>query len=170
MARVEAGESAGAKPGGSAAGGSAQLVIRPRRVRWAAWIASVALLGVMTAVALLLRGVSTGVYFRTADQVAMVLLGLLIALGVLTLTLARVRADADGVEVRNLLITRWLPWSEVLEVSFPAGSRWARLELPDDEYLPVSAIQLVDGQRAVTAIGELRALHAAHNTAGSAPD
>ncbi|MDT7656583.1 MAG: hypothetical protein QOF38_1298, partial [Pseudonocardiales bacterium] len=34
----------------------------------------------------------------------------------------------------------------------------------------VSAIQLVDGQRAVTAIGELRALHAAHNTAGSAPD
>jgi hypothetical protein len=170
MARVEAGESAGAKPGGSAGGGSAQLVIRPRRVRWAAWIASVALLGVMTAVALLLRGVSTGVYFRTADQVAMVLLGLLIALGVLTLTLARVRADADGVEVRNLLITRWLPWSEVLEVSFPAGSRWARLELPDDEYLPVSAIQLVDGQRAVTAIGELRALHAAHHIAGSSPD
>ncbi|MDT7559779.1 MAG: hypothetical protein QOI68_4249, partial [Pseudonocardiales bacterium] len=85
-------------------------------------------------------------------------------------TLARVRADADGVEVRNLLITRYLPWSEVLEVSFPDGARWARLELPDDEYLPVSAIQLVDGQRAVTAIGELRALHAAHNTAGSAPD
>jgi len=31
------------------------------------------------------------------------------ALAVLTLTLARVRADAEGVEVRNLLITRWLP-------------------------------------------------------------
>jgi len=110
------------------------------------------------------------VYFRTADQVAMVLLGLLMALGILTLTLARVRADADGVEVRNLVITRWLPWSEVLEVSFPAGSRWARLELPDDEYLPVSAIQLVDGQRAVTAISQLRALHAGYLASHPSPD
>src|SRR5882757_7950653 len=134
-----------------------RLVIRPWRVRWVAWIAAVVLFVVMTAVAVALRSVSTGVYFHTDDQVAMVLLGLFMSLGVLSLTLARVRADADGVEVRNLLITRYLPWSEVLEVSFPAGSRWARLELPDDEYLPVSAIQLVDGQRAVTAIGELRA-------------
>ncbi|MDT7566526.1 MAG: hypothetical protein QOG76_5150 [Pseudonocardiales bacterium] len=147
-----------------------RLVIRPWRVRWVAWIAAVVLFVVMTAVAVALRSVSTGVYFHTDDQVAMVLLGLFMSLGVLSLTLARVRADTDGVEVRNLLITRYLPWSEVLEVSFPDGARWARLELPDDEYLPVSAIQLVDGQRAVTAIGELRALHAAHNTAGSAPD
>jgi Bacterial PH domain len=146
------------------------LVIRPLRVRWVAWVAAVVLFMVMTAIAVALRSVSTGVYFHTDDQVAMVLLGLLISLGVLSLTLARARADADGVEVRNLLITRYLPWSEVLEVSFPDGARWARLELPDDEYLPVSAIQLVDGQRAVTAIGELRALHAAHNTAGGAPE
>jgi hypothetical protein len=174
MARLETGENAGAKPGGSAGGRSAQLVIRPTRVRWAAWIAAVALFGVMTAVAVLLRNVSTGVYFRTADQVAMVLLGLLMALGVLALTLARVRADADGVEVRNLLITRWLPWSEVVEVSFPAGSRWARLELPDDEYLPVSAIQLADGQRAVAAIRQLRELHTgyleSHRSPGAPPD
>ena len=147
-----------------------ELVIRPRRVRWVAWIAAVALFVVMVAIAVALRQVSTGVYFRTDDQVAMVVLGLLISLGVLTLTLARVRADADGVEVRNLLITRRLPWSEVLEVSFPDGSRWARLELADDEYLPVSAIQLVDGQYAVTAIGRLRAMHARYSTAGSAPE
>ncbi|HEX4248803.1 MAG TPA: PH domain-containing protein [Pseudonocardia sp.] len=146
------------------------LVIRPRRVRWVAWIAAVALFAVMTVIAVVLRTVSTGIYFRTDDQVAMVLLGLLLSLGILTLTLARVRAYADGVEVRNLLIARRLPWSEVLEVSFPDGSRWARLELADDEYLPVSAIQLVDGQYAVTAIGQLRALHARYTTAGSTPD
>jgi hypothetical protein len=81
------------------------------------------------------------------------------ALGILTLTLARVRADVHGVEVRNLLLTRVVPWSEVLEVRFPDGARWARLELPDDEYLPLSAIQLVDGQRAVRAIAALRELH-----------
>jgi len=155
--------------GGPAGTGPARLVIRPRRVRWVAWICAVALFVVMTTIALQLRSVSTGVYFRTADQVAMVLLGLLIALAVLSLTLARVRADADGVEVRNLLITRRLPWSEVLEVSFPDGSRWARLELADDEYLPVSAIQLVDGQRAVAAMRELRALHAAYRDASASP-
>jgi hypothetical protein len=143
--------------------GEPPLVIRPVRVRWVAWVCAIVLVGVMTAAAALLRSASTGVYFRTADQVAMVLLGLLMALGILTLTLARVRADADGVEVRNLLVTRRLPWSEVLEVSFPDGSRWARLELPDDEYLPVTAIQLVDGPRAVTAIRQLRALHAKYH-------
>ncbi|GAA5173880.1 PH domain-containing protein [Pseudonocardia eucalypti] len=141
---------------------AAPLVIRPRRVVWVAWIAAVLLLGAMVAVAVVLRNESTGVYFRFADQVAMVLLGVFMALGVLSLTLARVRADADGVEVRNLLITRRVPWSAVLAVDFPEGARWARLELPDDEYLPLSAIQLVDGQHAVSAITALRELHAAH--------
>lgn len=144
---------------------TAPLVIRPRRVVWVAWIAAVLLLGAMVAVAVVLRTESTGVYFRFADQVAMVLLGVFMALGVLSLTLARVRADAEGVEVRNLLITRRMPWSAVLAVNFPEGARWARLELPDDEYLPLSAIQLVDGQHAVSAITALRELHAAHGPA-----
>ncbi|WP_051341251.1 PH domain-containing protein [Pseudonocardia spinosispora] len=142
-----------------------RIEIRPLRVRWVAWISAIVLVAAMTTVAVLLRTESTGVYFRTADQVAIVLLGVLIALGVLVLTLARVRADENGVEVRNLLITRTVPWSEVLEVRFPDGERWARLELPDDEYLPVSAIQLVDGQRAVAAMARLRALHAAYHSA-----
>lgn len=143
---------------------TAPLVIRPRKVVWVAWIAAVVLLGAMVAVAVVLRAESTGVYFRFADQVALVVLGLFMALGVLSLTLARVRADAEGVEVRNLLITRRVPWSAVLAVDFPEGARWARLELPDDEYLPLSAIQLVDGQHAVSAITALRELHAAHRS------
>jgi len=137
------------------------LVIRPVRVRWVAWIAALALVGVMTGVAVVLRHSTTGVYFRTADQVALVLLGIFMAAGALLPTLARVRADESGVEVRNLLITRRLSWAEVLAVSFPDGHRWARLELPDDEYLPLTAIQLVDGRHAVAAMDRLRALHRA---------
>jgi hypothetical protein len=137
------------------------LVIRPVRVRWVAWIAALILVGVMTGVAIVLRQSTTGVYFRTADQVALVLLGVFMAAGVLLLTLARVRADEAGVEVRNVLITRRLPWTEVLAVSFPDGQRWARLELPDDEYLSLTAIQLVDGRHAVVAMDRLRALHRA---------
>jgi hypothetical protein len=155
------------RDGGS--GREAPLVIRPTRVRWVAWICALIVVGVMTASGVVLRSVSTGVYFRTADQVALILLGLLMALGILSLTLARARADADGVEVRNLLVTHRLPWSRVLEVSFPDGARWARLELPDDEYLPVTAIQLVDGPRAVAAIRQLRALHTAYHASHPTP-
>jgi hypothetical protein len=95
----------------------------------------------------------------------MVLLGALMGLAMLVPAYAVVRADTEGVRVRNLLITRFVPWSEVLEVGFPHGARWARLELPYDEYLPVSAIQLVDGKRAVIAMNQLRALYAAHSSA-----
>jgi PH (Pleckstrin Homology) domain-containing protein len=49
----------------------------------------------------------------------------------------------------------------VERVAFPDGASWARLELIGDDYLPVLAIQAVDGQRAVDGIRRVRALHAA---------
>ncbi|MDT7757886.1 MAG: hypothetical protein QOH27_3784, partial [Mycobacterium sp.] len=58
----------------------------------------------------------------------------------------------------NLLGYRLIPWSEVVGVSFPAGARWARVDLPDDEYLPLMAIQSVDKERAVDAMDRVRAL------------
>ena len=57
------------------------LVVRPRRVRQAAWVAAVAVVATFAVVASVLRTTDTGVFFRTADQVAMVLLGVLIAGG-----------------------------------------------------------------------------------------
>ena len=139
----------------------AVLVVRPRLVRRAAWVCAVAVVAVSTVVASVLRTTDTGVVFRFADQVAMVLLGVLLAGGVLLLARPRVRADADGVEVRNTGWPRYLPWELVRAVSFPDGASWARLELIGDDYLPVLAIQAVDGQRAVEGIRRVRALHAA---------
>jgi photosystem II stability/assembly factor-like uncharacterized protein len=43
-------------------------------------------------------------------------------------------------------------------VSFPAGARWARIDLPDDEYIPLMAIQAVDKDRAVAAMDTVREL------------
>jgi hypothetical protein len=43
-------------------------------------------------------------------------------------------------------------------VSFPRGARWARVDLPDDEYVPVLAIQAVDKDRAVDAMDQVRGL------------
>jgi hypothetical protein len=146
---------------GTGPAGVTSVVVRPRKVLIAAWVGSVAVVVLFVVVALLLRNTQTGVYFRFADQVALVLMGLLVGGGVLLLARPRVRADAEGIEVRNILTTRRLPWSLVRRVAFPDGASWARLDLPDDEYLPVLAIQAVDGFRAVEGIAKVRALHAA---------
>ena len=110
------------------------------------------------AVGLLLKMSSSGVIFQTADQVAMAVLGLVIAGVVLLFARPRLRVGASGLSVRNLLGDRLVPWPEVVGVSFPAGSRWAHIDLPDDEYIPVMAIQAVDKDRAVDAMDTVRSL------------
>ncbi len=137
------------------------LVVRPRRVRQGARVSAVAVVAAFTVIASVLRTTDTGVFFRTADQVAMVLLGVLIAAGILLLARPRVRADADGVEIRNVGWPRYLPWELVRAVSFPDGASWARLDLPDYESGAVRAGQAGAGPHAVEAIRGLRALHAA---------
>ncbi|MGH3864938.1 MAG: PH domain-containing protein [Pseudonocardiaceae bacterium] len=135
---------------------------RPRKARRVAIAAAVVLVAVFAVVAALLRRTPTGVYFRFSDQVAMMLVGVLLAGAALLFARPRVRAGAQGVEVRNLLGSRTLPWELVLRVSFPDGAPWARLELPDDEYIAVMAIQSADGRHAVRDIRALRAVHAEH--------
>lgn len=145
---------------------STPVTVRPRKVLVAAWVGAVVTVAFFTVIALVLRNSPTGVFFRLADQVAMVLLGLFVAGGLLLLARPRVRADAAGIEVRNILVTRYVPWDQVLRVAFPDGASWARLDLPDDEYLPVLAIQAVDRGRAVEAIRRVRALHDAARHGG----
>jgi hypothetical protein len=140
-------------------GRGASMDVRPRRARWVAVALAVLLIAVFTAVGALLRRSDTGVYFRTADQVAMMLIGVLLAGAALLFARPRLRADANGVQVRNVISSHELPWALVQRVSFPEGASWARLELPDDEYLAVMAIQAADRKHAVAAIQQLRQLH-----------
>ena len=44
----------------------------------------------------------------------------------------------------------------MVDVSFPQGARWARVDPPDDEYIPLMAIQAVDKGRAVAAMDTVR--------------
>lgn len=131
---------------------------RPRKVRVLSIIGAVVLLAVFTVVAILLRDTSTGVNFYLSDQIATVGIGVLIACGALMFARPRVRADLDGVVVRNMLGNRRYAWSDIESLSFPDGSPWARLEFPDDEYVPMMAIQAIDGEHAVAAMRELRRL------------
>jgi hypothetical protein len=131
---------------------------RPRKVRVLASFGAVIFVAVFTVVAVLLRNIPTGVYFYLSDQIAMVGIGVLLGCGALMFARPRVRADLDGVEVRNMLGSRRYAWTDIESVSFPDGSAWARLELPDDEYVPILAVQAIDGDYAVTAMRELRRL------------
>jgi len=106
----------------------------------------------------LLKIKSSGVIFQTSDQVAIAALGLVFAGVVLLFARPRLRVGPAGMSVRNLLGYRLVRWSDIVGVSFPAGSRWARIDLPDDEYIPVMAIQAVDKDRAVDAMDTVRSL------------
>jgi Bacterial PH domain len=132
--------------------------IRPHLSPYFAYGAAALILAAHVTVGALLKIRSTGVIFQTADQVAIALLGVVIAGLVLMFARPRLRVGAAGVAVRNLLGYRLIPWDDVVDVSFPLGARWARVDLPDDEYIPVMAIQAVDKQRAVDAMDSVRAL------------
>ena len=145
------------EPGGAATG-DWDLEVRPYLTPRFAYGAAFVIAAAHIAVGALLKIKSSGVFFQTADQVAMGLLGLIIAGAVLLFARPRLRVGAAGIAVRNLLTYRLIPWSDVAGVLFPMGARWARIDLPDDEYVPAMAIQAVDKGRAVEAMGRLREL------------
>ena len=132
------------------------IVLRPRVTPYVAYAAAfvVAASGIVVGVLLKIR--YTGAILQTADQVAMAVLGLILAAAILLLATPRLRIGPAGLGVRNILLERVIPWSDVVGESFPAGSRWARVDLQDYEYSAVLAIQSVDGERAVQAMDTLR--------------
>jgi hypothetical protein len=132
--------------------------LRPHRSPLFIYAAAFLIAAMHIVVGVLLKIKSSGVIFHTADQVAIALLGLVIAGAVLLFARPRLRVGPAGLSVRNLLGDKLVPWADVVGVSFPAGRRWARIDLPDDEYIPLMAIQAVDKERAVDAMDAVRSL------------
>ncbi|MGY1638827.1 PH domain-containing protein [Geodermatophilus sp. SYSU D00742] len=142
----------------------------PRRWRLCCAAVAVVVAAVLAYVGLTLHEDTSGVVtYTTADQVAVVLLGLVLGAGVLALGRPRVDADATGIRVRNLLGRRELPWTAVQAVRFDKRFRWATLLLTNDDEFAVLALQAADGERAATAVEGLRALLAAARAAEPAP-
>jgi hypothetical protein len=81
-----------------------------------------------------------------------------------------VRAGAGGVEIRNIVGTRHFAWSQVRGFGFPDSATWGRLELDDYEYVPILAVQVVDGARAIAAMEGLRSLYATHGAVHNEAD
>ena len=136
------------------------LQVRPRLTPYFAYGAAFLIAAVSIVLGVLLKVGSTGVVFRTDDQVAIAVLGIVIAAAVLMFARPRLRIGPRGLGVRNLLGERIIAWPDVVDVSFPPGARWAHVDLADDEYVQLMAIQSVDKERAVAAMDAVRELMA----------
>jgi hypothetical protein len=134
------------------------VVLRPRRTPYVAYVTAFVIAVTGIVVGFLLKIRYTGATIQPADQVAMGGLGVILAAAILLLATPRVRVGPAGIGVRNILTERVISWSDVVDVSFPKGARWARVDLADYEYVPVLAIQSVDGERAVASMDTLREL------------
>lgn len=130
---------------------------RPERTTKIAYLvaAFIALTGIVVA---FFNRRAFGATWRGVDQIAIGGLALVLAASVLLLTRPRLKIGPSGLAVRNVLDYQLIPWTEVVDISFPRGKRFARIDLDYDEYIPVLAIQAADGERAVKAMDTVRAL------------
>lgn len=150
---------------GEASGGAGtspewELEVRPRKSRRTAVIVAVVLVVAFVLFGIFLRVGYTGVNFRVVDQFAMAAIGFFGAAAALLLTRPRVRAGRRGVVVRNVLGDNEFEWKHIRGVSFPDHKAWARLELVNDDYVPMLAVRSNDGEHAAAALDRLRELGA----------
>lgn len=145
------------------------MQVKSRKSARYAIAAAVLLVVAHSTVAVLLRVSPTGVYFRTADQLAMAGIGVLLGALALVLTRPRIRVGPAGVAVRNLLSERLIEWDLVRGLSFPDGAMWARVDIPDDEFINVMAIQSNDREHAVAAVRKFRTLERTYAPAAPVP-
>ena len=130
------------------------------------FLRKVAIIWIVVMAAHLFMGFTVGLSFTgatvtTIDKFAFPGVGVIISiLSWFALTRPRVRANSDGVEVRNIVGTRFYPWQVIYGLSFPEGSRMARIELPDFEYVPVWALQSGDKGEVISKVRAFRELEA----------
>jgi len=142
------------------------LVIRPRRLRVVAVIFSLALI-LMTLVGWLALPSDIRVQF-TPSQLLTLLALLALLVGVMAaLALSVVRADADGMQVRNGLRSHTVPWDRVHQIVLRRGDPWAFVLLTPADGSPfradleaekrqLMALQYGDGAAAQMGVEELR--------------
>lgn len=154
------------------ADGSAVLVIRPRRLQFLAAFVAFALVA-LTAVFWLALPAAVRVLFSLSQRVTLLAVLVLLVVVIVALATSSVRADSDGLRIRNGLRTHPVPWDRVHKVIFRSGDPWAQLLLTpadgtpfevdlDAEKRQLMGIQAVDGPRAHAAVDELRRRHRAY--------
>ncbi|GAA3992617.1 MULTISPECIES: PH domain-containing protein [Streptomyces] len=128
------------------------VTFRPGRTRAVLLTAGVAILVVITTVAMLLEQLSPG------ERLSFVFTGALLFGVLLMLSRPKVVADETGVTVVNIASKRRLAWAEIVQVNLRPGDPWVFLNLSDGTSLPALGIQ--PGIAKQHAIADARALRA----------
>jgi hypothetical protein len=148
------------------------MVLRPRRTRRVCWVLAGVVVVVFAVLGTVLSGSTgdvTGAVFQRSDKIAMAILGVLVAAGILVFARPRVIADEHSIKIRNIISQYDLPWSIVQAVKFDRGSPWASVDLSDGDNLPIIAVQAADKQYAVDGVRALRRLLAQSKVAPGPP-
>ncbi|MFE9558074.1 PH domain-containing protein [Streptomyces sp. NPDC006692] len=138
------------------------VTFRPTRTRAVLLICGAAMFVAITAMSLLLEGLSGG------ERGSFILMAALFAAVLVLLSRPKIVADDAGVTVVNLTARRRLAWAEILRVNLRPGDPWVFLDLSDGTSLPALGIQPGIGKAG--AIRDAKALRALAETHGTRPD
>ncbi len=144
-------------------------VARPHRVRVIAIIATFALC-LMTAIGWFLLPAEVRALFTVSQRLTLLGVLALLIVGMVALASSYVRADANGLRIRNGLRVHAVPWDRVHKIILRPGDPWALLLITPADGRPFQAdldaekrqlmgIQTVDGLLAKAAVNELRGRH-----------
>ncbi len=121
---------------------TAQQPIRMARI---GWVCAIAVLALFVVIALVMKQHTAGAHFIGSDQIATVIVGVILGGLFLMLTRPRLRADVSGVHLRSFLGGwRDIPWNLVVRIDFPSNVRFARVVLPAEESLAIYAVSRLD--------------------------
>lgn len=135
-----------------------ELEVHSPFLKKVAWILVVLIMAVHIFMAIVVKVGNTGVAVTTVDQFGFVGIGLVLSGVALSLLRPRVRVNRRGVEVRNIVNAQFYPWQIVHGLSFPTEARWARLELPDFEFVPMMALNIYDRETIAANVERFRQL------------
>lgn len=123
-----------------------------------AWVLVVLIMAVHVFMAIVVAVGDTGVTVSAADQWGFIGIGLVFSFVALSLLRPHVKVNSEGVEVRNIVNGQFYPWEIIHGLSFPQEAKWARLELPDFEFVPMMALNIYDKQLIAQRVEDFRQL------------
>jgi Bacterial PH domain len=144
-------------------------VARPHRVRVITISATLALC-LLTVIGWLLLPEEIRTLFTLPQRLTLLGLLALLIVGMVALASSYVRADPNGLRIRNGLRVHAVPWGRVHKIILRPGDPWALLLVTPEDGRPFAAdfdaekrqlmgIQAVDGPLAKAAVNELRGRH-----------
>lgn len=135
-----------------------ELEIRSPFLKRLAWILVAVIMAVHVFMAAVVVVGDTGVTVTRTDQLGFIGIGIVFSVVALSLLRPRVLVNSEGVEVRNIVNGQFYQWDLIHGLSFPEEAKWARLELPDFEFVPMMAMNIYDRHSIAQSVEAFRRL------------